>query len=567
MNAKKSLLFFLSSFLLLTACTDSLKEKKAKGGKIYGGTFSYVAQPISSSIFPLKSVRPSAQRVVAMLFEPLLKVTTGSKIEPCLARKYSVSDDGKKVVLVIRKDVYFHEDACFDGELEKMSVEDVKFSLEFACSANPLNQMQNVLGGKIVGSDSFYKKSKKTFPKEGISGIKILNDSTLTIELIKPYVHFLTLLTHPNLVVFSKKAFDYYGQKIELHPLGTGPFCFKSWSKEKVIFSRNNEYWRKDKFGNQLPFLGEICVYTNNIVKNEAHLFASGKTDLLMELPVDQLENAFGTLRDAQNGKNVLHRTLFQKGVKMNFISFNCKTKPFNDARVRKAFQLALNRQQLIDDVLNGDGDLSNNGVVPKSELYNSKNVKSFAFDVAKARSLLAEAGYPNGKGFPTINLCVTTSQTSIVQSYCKQCVKQLNKNLGLHMKTVCYRVQKRNELIKKGIVKCWKTGWTADYPDPEAYLSFFYSHYRNNNNDMWSINSFSNKQFDALFEQMQIEKNASKRLALQNACDQLIIDEAACIPLFSQDIFVLANIRVRDINVSRSGIIDLSNTYLKSVE
>ncbi len=567
MSAKTSLSILLSFLLFLSACEDSLQDKKAKGGKVYGGTFTYVAESVSSSIFPLKSIRPSAQRVVSMLFEPLLKNGPKNSLEPCLASQFAVSKDGKTITLTIRKNVFFHTDACFDGDAEPLRVEDVKFSLEFACSANPLNQMHNVLGDKIVGSEAFYNHSKKSFPTSGVSGIKILNDSTVSISLNRPYVNFLSLLTHPNLGILSKKAFDYYGQMIEKHPIGTGPFCFQTWSKEKVVFSRNDNYWRKDKYGNQLPFLSEVCVLSSKSVKNEMKLFTSGKTDLLMELPIDKLEKAFGTLSDAQKGKNVLHRTLFQKGVKINFFSFNCKVKPFNDWRVRKAFQLAINRTLIVDEILNGDGDLSNNGYVPKSELYNSKNVVNFTYDIKKAKELLAAAGYPNGKGFPTFSLYVSNTQPSIVHKYCQYCIAQINKNLGLHLTTKSTSIQKRNRLINEGKVVFWKSGWTADYPDPEAYLGLFYSGFRSKNNDMWSINSFQNETFDALFKQMQIEKNPDKRIALQNACDQILVDEAACIPLFSQDIFILVNIRVRDISVSRSGIIDLSQTYLKAVE
>jgi len=121
--------------------------------------------------------------------------------------------------------------------------------------------------------------------------------------------------------------------------------------------------------------------------------------------------------------------------------------------------------------------------------------------------------------------------------------------------------------LIEKGKIKLWKAGWVSDYPDSESYLGVFYSGYKGLNNYTWNLNKFKNAQFDSLFYQSILTKNQSKKLEFQNKCDQIIINQAAVVPLYTEDIFIVVNIRARDIEVSSSGIIDFSKTFIKEPE
>ncbi len=567
MSRIKHLFFIVSSFLLLAACSESLEEKTALGGKKYGGTFTFITRENTTTFFPLSTYSLENQRVLTPIFEPLLRVDIHSnKVVPNIAKRFNVSKDGKTIELIIRDDVFFHADKYNDDEAEKLKIEDVKFSLEFACSGNKLNQLGHILTGKIVGSKKFQSASKNNFPKKGVEGIDIKNDSTLAIHLTKAYNNFIELLSHPNVVMLSKKACDFYGENIKYHPIGTGPFMLKSHNDKQVVLARNDDYWKKDEFGNQLPFLSEIRILSQNLAEKEGDLFSKGKVDVILELPVDKLDYTFGTLKDAKKGKNVLHRIVYRKGVKVNYFSFNCDSKPFNDVRVRKAFLMALDKEKMLLDVLNGDGNISNNGFVPKSKFFQSQSVKGVAFNPQMAKQLMTEAGYKNGVGFPELELFVTYKKGTLTYNYCEHILSQINRNLNVRIKIKHISKEKRRVLIRKGKIKIWKTGWTADYPNPEAYLGVFYSKNKGENNGVWNFNNFKNPTFDALYERSILERNTAKKLQIQQQCDQLLMDQAAILPLFTEDIFIVVNIRARDFEVNQSGIIDFSRMYIKNV-
>ncbi len=565
-STKKHLvLFFLS--LLIFSCGESLEDKVALGGKKYGGEISYVETEKTTSFFPLSSYGLHDQRLLSNLFEPLLKVDSKTKeIVPNLVRKFSEKNNGKTIEIVIRKNVFFHTDIYNDFEQKKMTVEDVKFSLEFACSGNKLNQLGHVLTKKIIGSEWFQKHSKNSFPSRGVSGIKIKNDSTILISLTNSFNNFTSLLSHPSIVIFSKDAFLYYQEKSSEHPIGTGPFKLQSVNQDQVVLERNPDYWKFDNFGNQLPFLSKIRIIKPNIAKNEQLLFSKGETDILLQLPVDRLDFAFGTLKEAKDGRNLLHRILFRKGLKVNCLAFDCTAKPFNDERVRLAFYHAIDRKKLWLNVLNGDGNIASKGFVPISDFYSDKWVKALNFDPQKARNYLASAGYFQANLFPQQKLFIAAKKGSLQSLYYKELARQIKENLGVELQIKYTDFDTKNKLIEQRKIKIWKTGWVADYPDPESYLGVFYSDYKGLNNYTWNLNGFKNEQFDSLFYQSILVKNRQKKMELQNDCDQILVNKAAVIPLYTEDIFMVVNIRARDIAVSSSGIIDFSRMYIKEL-
>lgn len=565
MNTFKNLFFIAATTLLIFACEENLEDKIAKGGKKYGGEISFVETEKVSSFFPLYAYGLHDQRLLSNIFEPLLIEDSKTKrIEPNLAKKFSVKNNGKTIELIIRNDVFFHTDAYNDFEQKKMSVEDVKFSLEFACSGNKLNQLGHVLTKKIVGSEWFQKNSKSEFPSKGVSGIKIKNDSTITIELTNTFNNFTSLLSHPSIVIFSKEAYLYYKDKSVHHPVGTGPFELESTDENQIVLERNPNYWKYDSYGNQLPFLSKIRVIKPNIAKNEQLLFSKGKTDILLQLPVDRLDFAFGTLKEAKNGRNLLHRILYRKGIKVNFLAFDCTTQPFNDERVRLAFYHAIDREKLWLNVLNGDGNIASKGFVPRSNIYSDEKIEAVKFDPVRARNYLQSAGYSKSNLFPKQQLFLTAKKGSLQSIFYSELARQIKENLGIEITVEHTDYATRNKLIEKGKIKLWKAGWVSDYPDSESYLGVFYSGYKGLNNYTWNLNKFKNAQFDSLFYQSILTKNQSKKLELQNKCDQIIINQAAVVPLYTEDIFIVVNIRARDIEVSSSGIIDFSKTFIK---
>ena len=564
------LLLLVSASAIILSCGGNNSETadmKAVGGKIYGGQFSFMSGEKIESLFPLSVSDVFSNRIMSQIFEPLLKIDIATmKVEPSLAESFTVSKDATVFTLKIRKGVFFHDDECFGGKGRELKVEDVKYSLDMACAGMEENEISYLLVDKIKGAKEFNKKNKTLdIAKEGVSGIKIVNSNTIEIKLNQPFVGFDKILSHNSLGIYPKEAVEKYGKEIKTHPVGTGAFSLETFNDEQIVLKRNPNYWGKDDFGNKLPFLDKVLMtYTKN-KKSELLAFRKQKIDVVLEIPVEDIQDIFGSLEDAQSGKNVKHRVETEISLKMSYIAFANESKEFKDERVRKAFNLAIDRQGIIQNSLEGEGYAALNGFVPSIDTYPSDRVKGNVFNPTLAKQLLAQAGYPDGSKFPSLEIYVNTKEGSGVHKMVKGIVADLKKNLNVNFKIKLCSIQERNEAIHSGKAKIWRAGWIADYPDPENFLCLFYGgNISENDGSVVNDFKFSNKEFDQLYEKGLRELDNDKRNELMVKCDQLVIDHAAVMPILTDDFIVMVNVRVKDLKTNPLQALDFSKIYIK---
>lgn len=566
-----NILFLLFSFsILLNSCGDDNSDTsnmKAVGGKIYGGEFSFMSPEKIESLLPISVSNIYSNRILSQIYEPLLRIDMSTmQVIPSLAESFKVSEDAKVFTLKLREGIMFHEDDCFSNDEDRiLTAEDVKFSLDLACSGLKHNEISYLLVDKILGAAEYNKASENQLPDTGVKGVKVIDARTIQITLDEPFVGFDKILTHNSLGIMSKKAYLKYGEKLNTHPVGTGAFVLEEMNAEKIILARNADYWRKDEFGNQLPFLNKVVMTYSKDKRSELTAFNDRKIDIVLEIPVEEIQYVFGTLEDAQNGKNVKHKVETETSMKMTYMAFACESKEFSDERVRKAFNLAVDRQSIIDEYLEGEGYAAEHGFVPPMDNYPYKKVKGYTFNPELARSLLAEAGYKDGSSFPKLEVYVNTKEGSSIHKMMKGVVANIKANLNVDLKIKLCTIQQRNEAITKGTAKLWKGGWIADYPDAENFLTLFYG--KNiSDNEMSVVNDFKfrNERFDLNFEKALKELNKEKRNDLLNECDQITIDHAAVLPILTDDFIVMVNVRVRDFKTNAIQALDFSNIYIK---
>jgi oligopeptide transport system substrate-binding protein len=566
-----NILFLLFSFsILLNSCGDDNSDTsnlKAVGGKIYGGEFSFMSPEKIESLLPISVSNIYSNRILSQIYEPLLRIDMSTmQVIPSLAESFKVSEDAKVFTLKLREGIMFHEDDCFSNDDDRiLTAEDVKFSLDLACSGLKHNEISYLLVDKILGAAEYNKASENQLPDTGVKGIKVIDARTIQITLDEPFVGFDKILTHNSLGIMSKKAYLKYGEKLNTHPVGTGAFVLEEMNAEKIILARNADYWRKDEFGNQLPFLNKVVMTYSKDKRSELTAFNDRKIDIVLEIPVEEIQYVFGTLEDAQNGKNVKHKVETETSMKMTYMAFACESKEFSDERVRKAFNLAVDGQSIIDEYLEGEGYAAEHGFVPPMDNYPYKKVKGYTFNPELARSLLAEAGYKDGSSFPKLEVYVNTKEGSSIHKMMKGVVANIKANLNVDLKIKLCTIQQRNEAITKGTAKLWKGGWIADYPDAENFLTLFYG--KNiSDNEMSEVNDFKfrNERFDVNFEKALKELNKEKRNDLLNECDQITIDHAAVLPILTDDFIVMVNVRVRDFKTNAIQALDFSNIYIK---
>lgn len=567
----KHVIALASLVLLIASCSnpdEDLANKKAVGGARYGGEFRFMSPEKVSSLLPLQAIDIYSQRITTQMFDQLLRLDpSGKNVIPSIAESYTVSKDGKTYTFKIRKGVFFHNDDCFGGDGREMTANDVKFTFDMACSGLKINELSWLLTERIQGAAAFNKATKTAFKEGGVSGIKALDNHTLTITLNQPFAGFDKILAYSGFGIFPREAYDMYGEDLATHPVGSGPFILEENTGEKLTLKRNPNYWRKDEFGNQLPFLGRIVMTYATNKKSELLAFRKQEIDLVMEIPAEEVENVLGSLAEAQAGKTVKHKVDSKQSFSMTFIGFAHKHPIFQNLNIRKAFNLALDRKELVNNELMGEGYPILNGVIPNSEFFDASQVKGYTPDVAKAKSLLAEAGFADGKGFPAITLYVNGKKDSDRHRLAKGVSKQLKEKLNVTIIVKLVSIEERNKVVSNGTAAMWVSGWIADYPDGESFMSLFYG--GNIQDNAKFINPFKYKSttFDELYDAANREMDTDKRHDLLVKCDQTIIDDAVVMPIISDDFITMINSRIRNFETNSLENLDFSTIFIKELK
>lgn len=565
----KKFFFLFIGAALIFGCKDDNNQSGddvivAKGGVRYGGEFRFMSSEKVKSLFPLSVTDVYANRVASQIFEGLVRIDpTSVEVVPSIAESFEVGEDSKVFTFKLREDVFFHDDACFEnGEGRKVTANDFEYSLTFACSKNDLNELSWLLKDKVLGAKAYYNGEA-----DKVEGITVVDDHTIKIELATPFSGFQKVLAHTGLSVFPKEAYDKYGEEIGLHPVGTGAFMLKSLAEDKVVLTRNGKYWDKDDFGNELPFLDKIVMTYSEDKTDELLSFRKEEIDLVLDIPVEEVENVLGTLREAQAGENVKHIVDSKSSMSVSYYGFAHESEVFSKKEVRKAFNLAIDREAIIETWLEGEGWAANHGFVPKMQGYPYESVKGYEFSPDQAKALLAQAGYPNGKGFPTIDLYVNGLEGSGTHKLAKAVAFSLKQNIGVNLNVKLVSIEEREDAIRNNEAIFWRSGWVADYPDPENFLNLFYGGNMDNNDVNVNPFKYKNPTFDALFEKALAETNEEKRMELLAECDQMIIDDAVVLPLLTDDFVTMVNLKVRKFVTNEMEKLDFSRVYIKEIK
>lgn len=558
-------------FSILVSCgesTVSIEDLVAKGGRKYGGEFRFMSSEKVSTFIPTFTADQYSSRIVSQIFEPLLTYE-GPDLEvvPAVAESYSVSDDGTEYTFKIRKGVLFHDDPCFKDKERFLTAADVKFTLELACSGLQTNQVSYLLKNRIEGANEFFEKSKQSMPKSGVSGIKLVDDYTIRIKLNSEISSFERIIAHVGLGIISKVAYEAYSKDVNNHPIGSGPFALESKNDEKIVLNRHPEYWKKDEFGNQLPFLERVILTYSQNKRSELMAFRKSEVDMVLEIPVDEINNILGSLKDAQEGKNIKHKVDTKKSLNVNYVATAVESDEFSDVQVRQAFNHAINRTEIVDKYLQGEGWAATKGFVPEMADYENDKITGPEYNPEMARTLMARAGYPNGKGFPTLDFYVNGKEGSSEHVSAKAVAKQLKDVLNVNLTIKLCTIEERRAAVENGTAKIWRAGWIADYPDPDNFLNLFYG--GNANDQLAMVNSFNfrNAEFDNLYEASQVENNPAKRNALLQRCDQIIVDQAPVFPILTDDHIVMLNARVRNFEANSMESINLGEVFIKELK
>jgi oligopeptide transport system substrate-binding protein len=324
---------------------------------------------------------------------------------------------------------------------------------------------------------------------------------------------------------------------------------------EIVELVRNENYWQRDIEGFGLPYIDGVNFFFNSKL-DEIKKFKKKELSIIKDIPVNQISNILPSIEEAKEGNNSDFNYLSAEGLDVKIICFNHEKEIFKNLDVRKAFNYAIDKEKLVDSILLGDRNIANHGLIPRSKIFGSYEVKGYSFDPAKAKQHLAKAGYPNGQDFPEITIHSINRPTD--STAISEAVKMINSTLNINLKVDAskslrelYTLYNQEENPMYG----WRYNWIADYPDPENFLQLFYGD---------NISNYNNPKFNALFEEGSNEPNEILRNEIYLKADQELINDAAFIPLLYSDLVYLTTKNIKEFYPNSIDYRDFRQVYFE---
>ncbi len=547
--------------LLLAACTEPGKPegtfRSAAGGKVYGGIYRSNEVGEMSSLDPVKINDVTSSHVAGNIYDKLVTFNANLELEPEVAKRWEVSSDGRVYTYHLRSDVWFHDDPCFpNGKGRRLTASDVRYSFTRICDFRTGTKNFDYFRNKVVGATAYFEATQRAHEHGGeprpaeVAGFEVVNDTTFRIHLERAFGPFENYVAIVGMGIHPREAVERYGKDFFKHPVGSGPFRFERWEPDrKLVLVRNHRYWRHDEHGNQLPFLDGVRFTFVKDDKVQLLEFASGKLEESYRIPNEFFPDIVDTSKRLR-GEWSRFKLLHVPALSTQFYGFLCIDPIFRDVRIRKAFNMAVDRQRIIRYVLRGQAaGPAEHGLVPSSMPgYDYQSVVGYRYDPSTARALLAQAGYPDGKGLGPITLQLNAGggrNAQIAEVIQGMLEENLNVRIQLEQVEFAQHLQK----IDQGQTHFFRLGWVADYPDPETFLNLYYGALVPKGAGISPINStrFVNAQYDALFEQAITTTNRAERMRLYREAEQVAVNQAPMLLIFHDEDFRLIQPYVRD--------------------
>jgi len=504
------LVLLLVALLLISACSpvkaaqsasQSLSLKKVPGAPEEATLNLFDVGP--QTLDPALAREVTSMNYICEIFSGLVSFDPKLNLIPDIASRWEVSEDGRTYIFFLRRGVRFHNG-------REVKAQDFKYSLERACDPRTGSRTAATYLGDIVGA-----MEKLAGRAREVRGIKVLDDYTLQITIDAPKVYFLQKLAHPCAYVVDRENVE-SGADWWRHPNGTGPFKLKKWEKDKLlILERNDSYY------GQLPELKQVVFKLWGGVP--MMLYEKGEIDLT-HVPGVAIERVL-------DPTNPLHRELVEvPQLSLWYLGFNCARPPFDDPKVRQAFSLAVDKDKIIRLVLKGMVKRAD-GILPPGLPGYNPDLIGLTYDPERAKQLLQESKY--GEDLPP--LILTTAGRGELSNLDGALVDMWRRNLGVEVKVRQLEPEKYAYVLREEKDHMFELGWVADYPDPQNFLDVLFHSGAEEN-----IGEYHNPRVDALLEQAWAERDGKARLALYRQAEELLVQDAACLPLFFDVDYVL---------------------------
>ncbi len=524
----RKIVYILLSVLLLASLLVAGCQPAPAPGE--GGTLNlYGIDPLT--LDPAVSGEMTSHEYIAQIFSGLVRLDDDLKPAPDIAESWKVSADGRVYTFYLRQGVRFH-----DGKEVKAS--DVKYSWERACDPSLGSHTAATYLGDIVGV-----KEKLAGEATEISGVRVIDDYTLEVTIGAPKSYFLSKLTYSTGLVVDRDNVQSGGEWWH-RPNGTGPFKLNKWDANSLLLLERNELY----YGEMAKVDSVVFRLWSGVPMNMYETDEIGVATVYLDYIDKVIDKAGPFYRDL----SVVPELSFR------YVGFNNTRPPFDDVNIRRAFAMAVNKDKLVavtfrDTVQRADG------ILPPGMPGFNEGLSGLDYDVAGAKELIKNSRYGDVANLPPITF-TTSGWGGLIASEIEALVHEWRQNLGVEVKVRQLEPQRFLYHLKQEKDEVYYMGWIADYPHPQNFLDvLFYSGADHNYGD------YSNPEVDALLERAGVELDFDQSLKLYQQAEQLLVADAACIPLYFGRNYILVKPYIKGYNLSPQGFAMLNSVSIES--
>lgn len=479
---------------------------------------------------------------VSQLFNGLVQMDKNLTIQPCIAYRWDISEDGKKYTFYLRTDVYYHPSEFLSAD-RKVIASDVAFSflrIMDEKNASPGNWVFNAIAKDSSGNAQIIPD----------------NDSTISIYLRYSFPPFLSILSSAYCSVVPPEVVTQFGRDFRSNPIGTGPFkLFKWMERSSMVFHKNDNYFEYDDT-TRLPYLDAIQISFIPDRQTAFLEFVKGNLDFLSGLDAsykDELLSKGGQLKPKYVGKFTMETApyLNTEYLAFNLSETNQSINVLKDIRIRKAINMGFDREKMVRYLRNGIGLAASSGITPAGLPSFSSQIAGYNYNPEEAARLLSDAGFPGGQGLPLITLSTTPEYLDLCE-YIQSQVKDLGINIVLEVN----QGAQHREMVAANRLDFFRASWIADYPDAENYFSLFHS--ANHSPKGPNTTHFSSAEFDDLYDYALTLSNDSSRYIIYRKMEELLIATCPFVILYYDRVLRLSQSSISGLETNAMNLLML---------
>ncbi len=465
------------------------------------------------------------------LFSGLVRLNESLEPAPDIAQDWEVSDDGRTYTFYLRDDVYFHNG-------RQVKAEDFKYSWERACHPATGSQTAATYLGDIVGA-----REMLAGESEEISGVQVIDEYTLRVTIDELKSYFLYKLTYATSFVVDMANVERGGEWWR-QPNGTGPFKLKQWDENSLLVLEKNENYYGGS--SSLDFV-EFHLWAGVPM----NLYELGQIDVTL-VGLDYIDRVTDMAGDFYQ-----ELTVFPE-LSLTYIGFNCQKPPFDDANIRRAFSLAIDKDKLVSLTFK-DAVSRADGILPPGMPGFNDDLLGLNYDVELALELISASKYGDVSNLPKITI-TTGGWGGQISQELEAIINEWRVNLGVEVDVRQLEPEEYiyNLMQEKDEMFYW--GWGADYPHPQNFLEVLFA-----SGSEYNIGEYSNPGVDSLLEMASLEQDNEKSLELYQQAEQILVSDAACLPLWFGQNYVLVKPDVTGYQLNPLGFAMLNEVSVES--